>query len=277
MRIIRTVLAAVLALSLVAGYGGTQTKKTVLAAEAGKAVRIKAASDFTLKVPADWKGNYVMKGTKKTKVGSYVSFYSKKCYKKTKEGWLFTIMRYKDDSYQDMPAYDMVGKWGGYYYIALYPTDVQTMGAGKAAKRQYDKMNQSSVAVAKSICPAKKKQSMKGFCRAVDFALKLPSGWKGNYIVEKGKKKSDSYIVFYSKKCYNQSKQGWLFSVVRYKGDSYQDLPAYELVGRWNGYDYVAEYPTDVQYEGAPKAAQRQYVKLAKSVEKMARSIVPLV
>lgn len=275
MRIIRSVLAAVITLSLVAGCGSIQTKKTVSAAT-DKKIKVKAASDFTLKLPASWKNNYVLKRSKNKKHGSYVAFSSKKCYKQTKDGWLFTIMRYKDDSYTDMPSYELVGKWNGYHYVALFPTDVQTEGATKTAKKQYSKLNAGSAKAAASIQPVKKTRKGKGVYRVSDFSLKLPNSWKNSYIVKKeGKKKKDSCVAFYAKKCHKQTKLGWLFSIARYKDESYQELPSYELVGKWNGFNYVAVYPTDVQFERTTKAAAKQYQKLSKSVEKVARSIAP--
>ena len=276
MKIIRTVLAAVITLLLVAGYDSVQTKQTVLAATTNKKITIKAASDFTMKVPANWKNNYVLKSSKNKKHGSYITFYSKKCYQQTKEGWLFTIMRYKDDSYMDMPSYELVGKWNGYYYVALFPTDVQTEGATKAAKKQYSKLVAGTEKAIASIQPVKNKRKGKNVYRVSDFSLKLPSNWKNNYIVKKSKgTKEGSYVAFYAKKCHKQDGLGWLFSIIRYKDESYQEQPAYELVGKWKGVYYVAVFPTDVQFEGATKAAMKQYQKLNKSVEKVARSIKP--
>lgn len=276
MRIIRSFLAAVITLSLVAGYGSIQTKETVSAA-ANKKITVKAASDFTLKLPGNWKGNYVMKTIgKKKKQESGVAFSAKKCYQQKKEGWLFSIMRYKDNSYEDMPSYELVGMWNGFYYVALFPTDVQTEGVTKAAKNQYTKLNQSSLKAAASIQPAKKTKKGKGIVRFSDFSLKIPNSWKNNYIVIKSKKKKHgSYVTFCAKKCYQQKKGGTLFSIGRYKDLSYQELPSYELVGKWNGFYYVATYPTDVQSEGATKAARKQYSKLNKLTEKTARSIRP--
>lgn len=276
MRIIRSILVAVLTLSLVAGVGSFPMKHTVSAA-AKTTITIKAASDFTLKFPASWKDNYVLKKSKNKKHASYMAFYAKKCYKQTGDGWLFTIMRYKDASYMDMPSYELVGKWNGYNYVALFPTDVQTMRATNAAKKQYKKMNAGSLQAAASIQPVKKARKGKGIYRVSDFSLKLPDGWKSNYIVKKSskKKKKYSYVAFYAKKCHKQIKQGWLLSIGRYTDESFRELPSYELVGKWNGIYYVAEFPTDVQFEGATKAAAKQYQKLNKSVEKVVRSIAP--
>lgn len=269
MRIIRPILAVVITLSLVAGYGSVQKEKTVSAAVKNKNITIKAASDFTLKLPASWKDNYVLIKSKNEKHGSYVAFFAKKCYKETGDGWLFTIMRYKDDSYMDLPFYELVGRWNGMNYVASFPTDIQTMGATKAAKKQYRKLNGASYEAPYSILPVKK--TGKNLYRAKGFSLKLPASWKGNYKVKIGKK--NSFVAFYAKMCYNETGEGFLFSISKYKDESYKELPAYELVGTWNGVSYVAEFPTDVQFTGATQKAVKQYQKLNKSVEKVVRSI----
>lgn len=271
MKRIRSFLAAVLTLSLVAGFGSFPMKQTISAA-AKKTITVKAAADFTIKLPAEWKNNYMMERSGKKKQGSFVVFSSKKCHKETGEGWLFSIMRYKDDSYTDLPQYELVGRWNGLNYVAVFPTDIQTMGASKTAKQQYRKLNGDSLKAAASIQSIKK--TPKGTYRARDFSLKLPAVWKGNYTVKTiGKNKRNASVVFYVKKCYNETKLGWLFSITRYEDESYQELPAYELVGMWNGVRYVAVFPTDVQFEGASKEAVKQHQKLSKSVEKVARSI----
>lgn len=270
MKHIRLFLAAVLILSLVVGIGGFPMKQTVSAATK-KTITVKT-SDFTIKLPAGWKNNYVKKSSKGKKHGSYVTFYAKKCYKQTKEGWLFSIMRYKDDSYTDLPSYELVGKWNGMNYVAVFPTDVQTTGTTRAAKKQYRKLNAASIDAAASVCPVKK--TGKNIYRAKGFSLKLPASWKGNYTVEKsGKNDKHSYVSFYAKSCHRETGEGFLFSIAKYEDETYQELPAYELVGKWNGVSYVAEFPTDVQSVGASKKAAKQYQKLNKSVEKVVRSI----
>ncbi len=272
MQRIRLFLAAVLTLSLVvAGFGGFQKGETVSAATKKK-ITVKAASDFTLKFPAGWGKKYVKKSSKGKKQGSYVAFYEKKCYNQTKEGWLFSIMRYKDDSYTDLPMYELVGKWNGMNYVVVFPTDVQTTGATKAAKKQYRKLNAASYDSAFTIMPVKRRG--KNLYRTKDFSLKLPASWKGNYTVEKlGKNKRDSFVSFYAKRCHEETGEGFLFSITKYKDDAYKELPAYELVGKWNGFSYVAEFPTDVQFAGATQEAAKQYQSFSKSVEKVVRSI----
>ncbi len=274
MRWIRSFLAAAIALSLVAGCGIVQTKNTVSAASGKKTFHVRAASEYSLKLPASWKNNYVLKKSRDEEYGSFLSFYAKKCYQQTKEGWLFSIMRYKDDSYMDIPSYELVGRWNGMNYVAVFPTDIQTIGATKTAKKQYRKLYMDSLWAAASIQPAKKAGKGKNVYVAPAFSLKFPSGWKDNYIVKRsGKKNKNLSVSFYAKKCYKQTKEGWLFSIKEFLDESYQELPAYELAGRWNGISYVAVFPTDVQTQGATKAAGKQYQKLSKSVEKVVRSI----
>lgn len=270
MRIIRSILAAVLTLSLVAGSGGFLKEQAVSAA-AKKTITVKT-DDFTIKLPAGWKNNYVKTSSKDKKHGSYVAFYAKKCYKETGDGFLFSIWRYKDDSYTDLPMYELVGRWNGMNYVAVFPTDIQTMGATKAAKKQYRKLNEDSYDVTFSIRPIKK--TGKNVYRAGEFSLKLPASWKGNYTVEKsGRDEENSFVSFYAKECHEETGEGFLFSISKYEDESYKELPAYELVGKWNGVSYVAEFPTDVQFIGASEKAVKQYQKLNKSVEKVVRSI----
>lgn len=276
MKKIHSILAVVITLSLVAGCvlpgsGAGRTQMNTVSA-AAKTVTVKVVSEFTLKLPVKWKKNYVRETSKNQSKGFLVAFHSKKCYNETKEGWLFSILRYKDDSYMDLPQYELVGRWNGMNYVAVFPTDIQTMGASKAAKKQYRKLNGGSLSSAVSIMPVKK--ARKGAYRTSAFSLKLPENWKNKYIVEQsGKKNKDFSISFYAKKCHEQTKAGWLFSIETYRDESYQELPSYELAGKWNGISYVAVFPTDVQSEGASKEAVKQYYQLNKSVEKIVKSL----
>lgn len=276
MKYFRSILAAVITLSLVAGFSSIQTKKTVSAAVKNKNITIKVTADYTLKIPAVWKGKYVFKKWKDENrdsyVNSYVYFYAKKIHKQTGEGLLFGIERYKDDTYMDLPSFELVGRWNGMNYVAVYPTETQTLGATKAAKKQYNKLTPASYETPFTIMPVKR--TGKNIYRAGDFSLKLPASWKGKYTVKKtGKNKKNSYVAFFAKKCYNEHKLGWLFSIVKYDDESYKELPAYEVVGKWNGVSYVAVFPTDVQSEGVTEKASKQYYALNKSVEKVVRSI----
>lgn len=59
-RIVAVLLAAAAALALAAGNGCIPMKSTEAAAS-DKKITVKAASDFTLKFPADWKKQYERK------------------------------------------------------------------------------------------------------------------------------------------------------------------------------------------------------------------------
>ena len=70
--------------------------------------------------------------------------YEKNCYQELNEqgGWLFSIGVYKDDSYTEMPSYEVIKKKGSKTYVAMYPTDVQFDGASQKAQTNYCKMTQ---------------------------------------------------------------------------------------------------------------------------------------
>lgn len=101
------------------------------------------ASKFTLQLPASWKGCYV--ADEFTFDGlQYVAFYEKNCYQELNQegGWLFSIGVYKDDSYMEMPSYEIIKTTGNKTYVALFPTDVQFIGASQKAQNNYGKMTQ---------------------------------------------------------------------------------------------------------------------------------------
>ncbi len=271
-KLLQKTVAVLLAVTLALAAGnGCAPMKNIEAAAAEKKITVKAASDFTLKFPADWKNQYVKKASRDKKYGSYVAFYSKKCYKETKEGWLFSIMRFEDDSYMDMPDYELAGRWNGYSYVALFPTDVQIMGASKAAQKQYGRIAAESRDAAASIQPVKKERKGTSIYEASDFWLKLPAGWEDSYITEE----DDSCVAFYAKKCYEEDKKGWLFSIMRFEDDSYQEIPAWKLAGRWNDMDYIVSIPKTIPLDGVLKDAVKQYRKLARSAEKAFYTIQP--
>lgn len=254
------------------------TALPVTAEAVAKKITLKPDTDFILTAPANWKGNYVIEKSKNRKHSSYVSISAKKCRKEKADGGLFTILRYKDTSFEDeLPEYELVGKWGGMYYIAAFPTEKQTIGASKAAKKQYNKLSGGTYATAFSIRPAKKRESGNGIYCASDFSLKLPEAWTdGSYkVYKKGKKtENGSYVAFYAAQCQKENGEGFLFAIERFTDKSYEDLPNWEIVGIWNNITYVATFPTDVQYEGVSTPAIKQYRTFEKTAHKAARSIL---
>lgn len=233
---------------------------------------VKVGSKYSLQLPASWHNHYIVKKGMDKQLGSYAAFYAKKCYQEKKEGWLFTIFRCKNDSYEELPDYEIIGMWGGVTYVVSYPTDVQDLGVTAQAKKQYSKLSSSLAKVVNTIQPQKAKKK-KGYTVYFDYMIKIPKNWKNNYVVKKNKKKG--YVTFYAKKCYKQKKEGMLFQIVRYSDDSYRELPSYTFVGKWKGKSYVAVYPTDVACAGSGKKAQKQYMKMEKKIKTVVSSFRP--
>lgn len=104
--------------------------------------------------------------------------------------------------------------------------------------------------------------------QASDFSLRLPESWEGCCETSETTEGGVTYIAFYAKKCREEIPDGgWLFSVAAFLDDSYFELPSYKEIDMWEDVSYIAVYPTDVQFEGASKAAKRQYKKMAKAVD----------
>lgn len=97
--------------------------------------------EFTLKLPANWKGCYQVDKGEVDGLPWY-SFSEKQCVKDLDGmgGWLFSIAVYKDKSYEEQPSYEVLMKKGNKIYVALYPTDVQFDGASEKAIKSYVKM-----------------------------------------------------------------------------------------------------------------------------------------
>ena len=93
--------------------------------------------EYTLQLPDQWLGNYAVDIYEEEGVTSWVAFYAAGCHKETEAGWLFSIGRYEDMDYMDLPAYQFLAEQEGVSYIAVYPTDVQTEDASETAKEQY--------------------------------------------------------------------------------------------------------------------------------------------
>lgn len=102
MKKLQRLIIAVLVTALIVGSTSTGFKREITAQAKSSTFLLKAAPDFKLRLPNSWKDKYVVKKSKGRKAGSYVAFYAKKCYRQTGEGWLFSIARYKDTSYEEM-------------------------------------------------------------------------------------------------------------------------------------------------------------------------------
>ena len=105
--------------------------------EATDSENIFRTKEFTLQLPDQWIGNYVVDIHEVEGKTSFVAFSAAECYKETEEGWLFSIARYDNMDYTEQPSYEILGEQNGTTYIVVYPTDVQTEMNSDAAKAQY--------------------------------------------------------------------------------------------------------------------------------------------
>lgn len=92
-------------------------------------------TDFTVTLPADWKGKYGI-----TQQGNSYIFYQQSSKALGYNGTLFTIEKYTDMSYQDLPNYRLLGTGGGAAYVLILPTDVQYAENNEAAQKEYTAM-----------------------------------------------------------------------------------------------------------------------------------------
>ena len=92
-------------------------------------------TDFTVTLPADWKGKYGI-----TQQGNFYIFYQQSSKALGYNGTLFTIGKYTDMSYQDLPSYRVLGMGGGAAYVLMLPTDVQYAQNNEAAQKEYTAM-----------------------------------------------------------------------------------------------------------------------------------------
>ena len=92
-------------------------------------------TDFTVTLPADWKGKYGI-----TQQDNFYIFYQQASKALGYNGTLFTIGKYTDMSYQDLPSYRVLGMGGGAAYVLMLPTDVQYAQNNEAAQKEYTAM-----------------------------------------------------------------------------------------------------------------------------------------
>lgn len=77
-------------------------------------------SEFTVTLPASWKGKY---GITQNQDG--YTFYHQASRAEGYHGTLFTIEKYRDTSYKNLPNFKELGVGGGAAYIFTLPTDAQ--------------------------------------------------------------------------------------------------------------------------------------------------------
>lgn len=119
--------------------GSTARSETVAQTETAAQTEATATTlnytDFTVTLPADWKGKYGI-----TQQGNFYIFYQQSSKALGYNGTLFTIGKYTDMSYQDLPNYRVLGTGGGAAYVLMLPTDVQFAQNNEAAQKEYTAM-----------------------------------------------------------------------------------------------------------------------------------------
>ena len=85
-----------------------------------------------LPISANWdKQIYV------TSTANSVTFYEKGCYDTMGGGRLFSIQSYQDNTYQQLPDYELLSIDRNTSYVVVYPTDVQFDGADQKSAQRY--------------------------------------------------------------------------------------------------------------------------------------------
>ena len=91
--------------------------------------------EFSVTLPGSWKGKYGI-----TQGADYYTFYQQASKAKGTGGTLFTISRYKDTSYRDLPDYEVLGTGNNAAFIFQKPTDVQFPADDAAVAQEYQSM-----------------------------------------------------------------------------------------------------------------------------------------
>lgn len=115
----------------------SETEEPEMPSEETDSENIFRVKEFTLQLPDQWIGNYIVDIHEEEGKTFFVTFSAAKCYKETKQGWLFSIARYDNTDYTVLPFYEVIKEQDGVTYIVDYPTDVQTEMTSDAAKAQY--------------------------------------------------------------------------------------------------------------------------------------------
>lgn len=87
------------------------------------------------------------------------------------------------------------------------------------------------------------------------FYMELPGSWADHYCLEK----QGNYYDFYNIENQEAGAGGFLFSVGFYEEYGlWEELPGYEFLAGKDGVYYVAEFPTDVQFDAENEAIYRE-------------------
>ena len=110
--------------------------ETQPATEAPKPDIVLDYQEFKVTLPGSWTGKYgITQGT------DYYTFYHQASKAKGYNGTLFTISRYTDTSYQNLPNYQVLGTGNNAAFVLELPTDVQYPTDDEAVKQEYQKLS----------------------------------------------------------------------------------------------------------------------------------------
>lgn len=111
---------------------------------------------------------------------------------------------------------------------------------------------------------------------ALGFSLKLPRDWEGKYII----KETGNNITIFNKKIYEKyDGMGRIASVERQIGelitaeDMLQAPVAQQIILQGNGFTYIIQMPSDVQYPLDDTALSSEYSAMGEQIADISRSI----
>ena len=90
--------------------------------------------EFSVMLPGSWKGKYGI-----TQGADYYTFYHQASRAKNAGGAFFTISKYKDTSYKELPQYEVLGTGNNAAFVFWKPTDAQA-ATDAAAAQEYQTM-----------------------------------------------------------------------------------------------------------------------------------------
>lgn len=78
--------------------------------------------DYEFYLPMEWSDHYYIDALS----SEHTSVRNMENYKAFGGGWLFSIIKYSSrEEFEYLPAYELLQEKNGYYYVAMFPTDVQ--------------------------------------------------------------------------------------------------------------------------------------------------------
>lgn len=158
---------------------------------------------FSITVPEKYLDKVMISATEGVGAGFGIS--SKLCYDESEGqmGCLCWLGAYTDDSYKEMPNYEILKKSGGQIFTREDPTDIQTEGLSDAAKAEYQELLTSGLIAdlidSMQITPPPKATSIKSIKalkrKRVRVSLKKISGVDGYEIAYSTQKSFKNYIA----------------------------------------------------------------------------------